>query len=205
MRRIFPELTPLVLTPLLLVAAAAHATAGEEPDRDQPAPARIETPFGRNSVGVEFAATTLVEAWNLNERREWLAGGSAAIWWAFRDSAELVVEVQATRVYQSAPRNGFVQALAPLLRWHLHRAEPWTVFAELGPGISWSDTRVPPRGTRFNYLALGGVGITHRLGTHTQAIAGFRWLHLSNAGREGRASNPDIEAFGPYAGVRLSF
>jgi hypothetical protein len=199
------RLFSLLLVPQLLVAAASHAAAGDDLQRDQNAVTRTDAPFGRNSLGVEFSAAMLVEAWNLNEGREWLAGGNVGIWWAFRDSAALVVEMQATRVYQAEPRNGFKQGITPLLRWHLHRVEPWTLFVELGPGISWSDTRVPPRGTRFNYLALGGIGVTHRLGAHSQAIAGFRLLHISNAGLEGRARNPDIEALGPYVGVRLAF
>jgi hypothetical protein len=194
----------LALTLLLMVPASARA-APDDPPGDHVPPVRTTTPFGRNSIGVEFSGTLLVEAWNLNEGREWLAGGNAAIWWAFREPLALVVEMQATRVFQAQPRHGFVQGLAPLLRWQVHRADAWALFVELGPGISWSDTQVPPRGTRFNYLAIGGLGSTHRLGTHSEAIVGFRWLHLSNAGLEGRGRNPDIEALGPYAGIRLSF
>lgn len=195
----------LVAVPLLVPGAAPPAAAGEEPARDDATTVRAAPPFGRNSLGVEFAGTLLIEAWNLNEGREYLAGVNAAIWWAFRDRAALVVEMHATRVYQDEPRHGFVQGLAPLLRWQVYRTESWALFTELGPGISWSDTRVPPRGTRFNYLAIGGTGVTYRLGTHSEAIVGFRLLHISNAGREGRSRNPDIEALGPYAGVRFSF
>jgi hypothetical protein len=189
----------------LLVALASPARADDDPGQGDASQAAGATPFGRNSLGVELTGALLVEAWNLNERREYLAGANVAIWWAFRERAALVVEMHATRVYQDRPRHGFVQGLAPLVRWQVYRADTWAFFAEAGPGISWSDTRVPPRGTRFNLLAIGSAGVTHRINTHSEAIVGFRWLHLSNAGREGRARNPDIEALGPYAGVRFSF
>jgi hypothetical protein len=218
MRLTTRTLRTLALGPMLLVmagpAAADELHGGADADDRRLAPAagrehvvdtRAGAPFGRNGLGVEFAGTVLVEAWNLNERREWLVGGSAAIWWAVLDRVSLVVEIHATRVYQSPTRNGFVQGLAPVLRWRVRESDQWSAFVELGPGISWSDTRVPPRGTRFNYLALGGGGVTRRLAARSRLVAGFRWVHLSNAGREGRARNPDIESLGPYAGIQLAF
>jgi hypothetical protein len=36
-------------------------------------------------------------------------------------------------------------------------------------------------------------------------VAGFRWLHLSNASRFGRNRNPDIEALGGYLAVNFGF
>jgi len=192
-----PLLT-LCLVPLLLTLAVTRA-AGQDEEGAQPAP------FGRHAVGVEFTATALVEAWNRNERRDWLAGGSAGIWWTFRERATLLVEVQLARVYQPGTTNAFVQGLSPLLRLRACGGGRQTVFLELGPGISWSDVAVPLRGTRFNYLAIAGGGVTRRLSPQTEAVLGFRWVHLSNAGREGRDRNPDIEALGPYAGVRIAF
>ena len=192
------RLATLALVPLLLAGGVSGAAAAE--DGRPPA-----EPFARNSLGVEFGATALVEAWNLNERREWLACGHVSVWWALHDRVALVMELQATRVMQSPARAGFVQGFTPLVRFRLATLRPLGLFAELGPGISWSDTRVPPRGTRFNYLWVVGGGVSRRLARHAEAVAAFRWLHLSNNGREGRDRNPDIEALGPYAGVRLSF
>jgi hypothetical protein len=37
------------------------------------------------------------------------------------------------------------------------------------------------------------------------AVAGFRWIHLSNNGREGHDRNPDIQALGGYAAVSVGF
>jgi hypothetical protein len=202
----------IVLAPALSPGSevSAHASPIREPAGDSrlqavgdPPPARDA--FETNALGVEFGVGLLGEAWNLNERREWLADGSVGIWWAIGNGAGLVVEFHAMRVFQRPSRAAFVNGLTPTLRWRLHHAEPWSVFVEFGAGISWSDTTVPPRGTRFNYLIQAGTGVTRRLGRQTHAIVGFRGLHISNNSREGRDRNPDIEALGGYAGVSVVF
>ena len=77
--------------------------------------------------------------------------------------------------------------------------------AELGLGVTWSDTRVPPRGTRFNYLAETAFGVMRRVGRQTHAVAGLRLRHLSNNDREGPGRNPDIEAIGGYTALAVGF
>ena len=79
------------------------------------------------------------------------------------------------------------------------------MFWELDVGVSKAETYVPPRGTRFNYLALGGGGATVRLRHGGHLLAGLRWIHVSNNGLAGRHRNPDIEAVGPYGGILISF
>jgi hypothetical protein len=176
-------------------------TTGSEPSARSPV-----DPFARGALGIEFQGGGFGEAWNFNNNGvEWLVDGGAAVWWTYLDGAMLVVEFHATRVFQRSSHNGFVNALTPVLRWRLVGRPSWQVFADLGPGISWSDTVVPPRGTRFNYVALAGGGLMRRLGAQAHAVASFRWVHFSNAGREGRSRNPDIEALGGFAGVSVAF
>jgi hypothetical protein len=208
-------LAPLVIA----VIAQTPPDARPQPPTERPAPTTSEArpsedagagpiardPFARGTLGIEFDGLLLAEAWNLNGPREWLAVGSAAVSWAFVNRAALVVEFQAARVFQRSPRSAHVQGFAPIVRWQLRSRDPWRLFVELGPGISWSDTTVPPRGTRFNYLIVGGGGLLHRIGPQVHAVAGARWWHLSNNSREGRSRNPDIEALGGYAGVAIAF
>jgi hypothetical protein len=156
-------------------------------------------------MGLEFRFGVLGEAWNLNDRREWLMDGSAAVWWTFANRVMLVTEFHATRVFQEPSRPAFVNGFTPVVRWRVFEPGPWKLFVELGPGISWSDTRVPPRGTRFNYLLLAGAGLSRRITRQSHAIVSGRWVHLSNNGREGRGRNPDIEAIGGYTGIALAF
>jgi hypothetical protein len=194
---------PIAIILSLLLAAPAlaqqAATAGNDAD------AVPRGMFEKGSLGVEFGGALMIEAWNLNDRQEWLADGSAAVFWSFTRRATLLVEFHATRVEQVSSRNAFVNGLVPLVRFRMFDVPGGTLYAEVGPGISWSDTRTPPRGTQFNYLVQGTVGIAHRLGSRSHFVTGFRWLHLSNASREGRSRNPDIEALGAYGGLSLAF
>jgi hypothetical protein len=64
---------------------------------------------------------------------------------------------------------------------------------------------VPPRGTRYNYLVIGGGGITTRLRPGVHLLAGLRWIHISNYGLAGRSRNPDLEAVGPMVGMLMGF
>jgi len=78
-------------------------------------------------------------------------------------------------------------------------------FWEVEVGISKSDAFTPPGGTRFNYVAQGGAGVTRRLSSTTYLLAGLKWMHLSNNSLAGRGRNPDIEAVGPHVAVLTRF
>lgn len=169
----------------------------------EPEPLRL---FERGALGIELGIGPYVEAWNLNNNgREWLADGAFSIWWSFASRATLVVEFHATRVFQESLRNAFVTGLVPVVRVRMLDRPTWDLFGEIGVGPSWSDTTVPAGGTRFNYFGLAGMGISRPVGQRVHAVAGFRWLHLSNNGREGHDHNPDIQALGGYAAVAVAF
>lgn len=187
---------------LALTVAPALAGAGQTPGT---APARAIGPFAAGTIGLELGAGGLGELWHLNGSREWLAGGSAGVWWSFRDGRALIVRFHATEVFQREPRHAFVNGFVPTLRWRLAELPHLDVFAELGLGVTWSDTRVPPRGTRFNYLAETAFGLMRRVGRQTHAVVGLRLLHLSNNDREGPGRNPDIEAIGGYVALAVGF
>jgi hypothetical protein len=92
------------------------------------------------------------------------------------------------------------------VRGRLYRHRRWSLFAGGEVGLSDADTYVPPRGTRFNYLAIGTVGATFQLprsGLHL--LAGLEVIHVSNGGFAGRDRNPDIEAIGPRVGLLIAF
>ncbi len=186
----------------MMFALFFSSTAGAQPS---PPPSPLRVPSEAGALGIEFAGGVFGEAWNLNDKRESLVSGSAGVWWTFLPRTSVLVEFQAMRVFQASDRDAFVNGLTTLIRWHALVRDRWTMFVDIGPGISWSDTRTPPRGTAFNYLALAGTGALVRVGRQSQAIIGFRWLHLSNNGREGRGKNPDIEALGGYAGWSVAF
>lgn len=116
-----------------------------------------------------------------------------------------MVEFHVTEVLQHTLRNAFVNGITPAICWRVVDGPIVDVFVEVGAGVSWSDTRVPVRGTTFNYLAETGVGIARRIGRQTHAVAGLRGIHVSNGGRAGLGRNPDIEALGGYVGLAVGF
>ncbi len=180
---------------LALCAAPAAAQTG----------AATETnPFQDSAVGIELGGSVLGELWNLNDGREWLLDGTGSFSWSFREGFALVVRFHNIRVFQ-ATENAFVQGFSPIVRWRMRERGSWRFYAEVGPGISWSDVTVPPRGTKFNYLFEGGGGVQRRLGRNTQLVLGATFLHISNNGREGRGRNPDIEAIGPHVAIAVTF
>jgi hypothetical protein len=101
--------------------------------------------------------------------------------------------------------DGYLFGMNLGVRSRIIRKGRWSLFWEGEVGISESDTRVPPGGTRFNYLALGSAGVTVRVRRSLHAIAGVRWIHVSNNGLAGRSRNPDIEAVGPMFGMLMRF
>jgi hypothetical protein len=187
----------LALTVAVLLVGASTAWG----QGSSPAPA---SPFDRGAISAEFGLGGLVEAWNLNAGREWLLDATASIWWAYANDVALGVEFRHTRIYQATP-NAFLQGLSPLFRWRYLDRGSWGMFMEVGPGISWSDIETPPAGTKFNYLFQGSTGVLGRVGRNIHAFGAFRFLHVSNNGREGKNRNPDIEAMGGFGGVMLTF
>jgi hypothetical protein len=191
----------LAVVVLLGGASAARAQTMAAPVT----PSRDRAPFTKNVVGVELGGAFLSEAWNFNSTYEWIGDGSFAMWWAFKQGHALVVEFHAFGVHQPRPRAAFVNGIMPIYRVRLFEGQKTSMFVELGVGVSWSDTDVPPRGTKFNYLIVTSAGLTHKLNNQVYAIASARVLHLSNASLMGPNRNPDIEAVGGYFGIFVGF
>jgi hypothetical protein len=200
-------LSGIALTFLGTVPAPAFAQPMPAPAVPAPAPALAPRgPFaGGGTFGLELGGNLSSEAWNLNGSHEWLIDGSFSVWWSFKPGHSLVAEFHALPIFQDRLRNAFVNAFTPVYRWRWAERGGTTFFSEFGAGVSWSDTAVPERGTRFNFLTVMSAGAIRRLGPQSNLVAGFRWLHLSNASRFGRNRNPDIEALGGYLAVNFGF
>jgi hypothetical protein len=81
-----------------------------------------------------------------------------------------------------------------------------TGFLEGDLGISYTAIATPPRGTRFNYMAIGGGGILVRTSSsRIHFVTTMLLTHISNAGLRGRSRNPDIEALGVTVGLNVRF
>jgi len=54
-------------------------------------------------------------------------------------------------------------------------------YLEVADGPFWSWHRVPAGGTRFNFLTQAGTGFLFPAGRGWSVLAGYRWVHISNA------------------------
>ena len=91
------------------------------------------------------------------------------------------------------------------LRGRVYQRGRTSAFLQFDVGISDAAVALPPGGTRFNYLAIGGAGVMMQINGRLQAVAAMEVVHISNAGVAGRDRNPDIEAIGPTLGISIGF
>jgi len=96
-----------------------------------------------------------------------------------------------------------------LLRCHIAQGDHWTVYWEGGAGFQQSQDPFPEsrshQGTHFNFRPQLGVGVMLDIGNKTQLMAGARWLHISNANKDGRATNPGYDGLLIYSGLMFQF
>jgi len=183
---------------LALATAAAAQTPGA------PVRAVPDDPLARRGWHLELTGHGALETWNYNDNHEEMVGQFAGITYGIREGLALKVGSPLYYVSQRGT-DGYLFGLTWGVRGRLARKPRWSAFWEFEVGVSESDTYVPPRGTRFNYLAIGGGGLTLRIRPGVHALGGLRWIHVSNNSLAGRDRNPDIEAIGPTIGVLFGF
>jgi hypothetical protein len=145
-----------------------------------------------------------LEAWNYNPSHEELYGLIQGVTYGIRTG--LVATVRQRLIYVSQRRNDSrVLGITGGLRGRLYRRGRASAFWQFDLGVSDAAVAVPPRGTRFNYLALGGGGFTWRINRRLDLVTTLEVIHISNAGIAGADRNPDIEAIGPSLGFIVGF
>lgn len=155
---------------------------------------------------LDVHGTFLAEAWDYNLSKENLAGGSIVVrtrrgerWWIGAEACSFAAKQRGHN------RDAWVVGGGPLVRWQFTSAAPAALFVEIGLGVSRADRRVPPRGTRVNYLARASGGASYALTGSITASLMLTYLHLSNASLEGRDRNPDLQALGAMLGFSVPF
>lgn len=91
------------------------------------------------------------------------------------------------------------------IRWHYINRDDWSLWADAGIGLLFSNDDVPDRGTSFNFTPRLGLGATARITDDLRFIGGVRWHHISNARIEGEERNPDRDGILFFAGVMIPF
>jgi hypothetical protein len=184
---------------LVIAAMAIDAQA-----QSNPSPAAEEDPFADGRWHAEFAAQAALEAWNYNPSHEELYGLIQGVSYGLREGLMLTAR---QRLYYVSQRlnDSRLLGISTGLRARVYRRGKTSGFVQFDFGISDAAIALPPGGTRFNYLALGGAGILVRIKPRLHLIATLEVIHISNAGLKGPDRNPDIEAIGPSLGVSVPF
>ena len=171
--------------------------AGEA--RAQGTPSAPEDAFAKGRWRAEFLAQAALEAWNYNPSHEELYGLVQGVTYGLRDGLILIAR---QRLYYVSQRRNDSRALgiSSGLRVRVYRRGRTSAFVQFDMGIADAAVALPPGGTRFNYLAVGGGGLMMQMTRRLQAIAAVEVIHISNAGLAGPDRNPDIEAIGPSLG-----
>ena len=145
-----------------------------------------------------------LEAWNYNPSHEELYGLVQGVTFGVRDGLALIVRQRLH--YISQRRNDSrLLGISSGLRGRVYRRGRASAFLQFDVGVADAAVALPPGGTRFNYLAIGGGGVMIQMTRRIQAVAALEVVHVSNAGIAGPDRNPDIEAIGPSVGISIGF
>jgi hypothetical protein len=186
-----------ILHAILLLAFAV-------PARAQPGDPRQPDPFARRAWHFETAAIAALEAWNYNISHEELYGLDQGVTYGWRDG--LAIRMQQRLIYVSQrAQDAVVLGVTIGVRTRVIERGRWSAFVQGDVGISHTALATPPRGTRFNYLAIGGGGAMVRVHPRVHLVSTLQLIHISNNGIKGASRNPDIEAIGPSLGLLIRF
>jgi hypothetical protein len=90
-------------------------------------------------------------------------------------------------------------------RTHFLQFDKFTIFIEGGGAVNYAEGVVPEFGTRFNFIAKVGPGISYQLKDNLHLIGGARYFHLSNGQIHGRDQNPSYDGVQFWAGLMWTF
>jgi hypothetical protein len=192
-RRMRPTI-PYALLLLALSALPARAQPGSE----------AGDPFAAGRWHFETDATAAVEAWNYNISHEEVYGLSEGVTYGLKDGLVLRANQRFAYVSQRA-EDAVLLGLTIGVRGRVYRRGRLSIFLQADAGISHTAIATPPRGTRFNYMAMGGGGAMVRVRPRIHVVTTLQLIHLSNASLKGPARNPDLEAIGPSLGLLFRF
>jgi hypothetical protein len=98
---------------------------------------------------------------------------------------ELLLEITPFMALRQ-PSHAFGLTASPLhMRWNF-RSLPGgrlRVFAEASGGVVYTNQAVPARTTSFNFIDQAGAGVRIAAGRRREWLAGYRFQHISSAGR----------------------
>ena len=160
--------------------------------------------FSNGAWHLELGTHGAIETWNYNLSHENMLAATMGVSYGLRRNLALVLSAPLYYVEQRGA-DAWLLGTTWGIRWRALEVSRLGIFVEVEVGLSRAELPAPPGGTRFNYLALGGGGVSLRLSRGAHLLSGLKWVHVSNNGLAGRHRNPDIEAVGPRLSVLLRF
>jgi hypothetical protein len=188
---------PTILHAVVLLALSAQPTHAQTPSASA-------DPFAAGRWHLEIESVAALEAWNYNGSHEELYGLAGGVTYGVREGLVLRAAQRFAYVSQRS-QDAVLLGLTIGMRGRVYRRGRVSAFLQGDVGVSHSAIAVPPHGTRFNYLAAAGAGMTARLRSRLHFVATLQVIHVSNAGLKGVGRNPDIEAVGPSIGIIVGF
>lgn len=122
--------------------------------------------------------------------------------WFFMENVSLDFGLSGDAIMQPGTDAGGGGA-SLMLRWHFLARESWSLYADAGCGMLFTNEPVPSDGGRVNFTPRVGVGATVDIGGGARFMGGVRWYHISNANTG--ESNPGRDSIQLYGGVSLPF
>jgi hypothetical protein len=161
-------------------------------------------PFAARAWHFETDVSAALEAWNYNISHEELYGLSEGVTYGLKRGLVLRANQRFTYASQRA-EDAVLLGLTIGVRGRIYQRGRFSAFLQGDLGISHTAIAAPPRGTRFNYLAMGGAGALIGLRPRLHLVMTLQVIHVSNASLKGPSRNPDIEAIGPSVGLLIRF
>lgn len=117
----------------------------------------------------------------------------------YQGQLSLGAELIAFRTYE--PITAYGVGFTPKLVYTVTNFGPVSPFVEAGGGPVWTDLggRVPEQPGQVNFLGWGGAGCMYQVTPSWAIQAGYRVMHISNAGT--RAPNSGLNVGLPFLGI----
>jgi hypothetical protein len=185
-----------ILHAFLLLSLTPATAAGQAVAADDP--------FAAGRWHFETEVLAALEAWNYNISHEEVYGLAQGATYGIKDGLVLRANQRFAYVSQRA-EDAVLLGLTVGVRQRVYSRGRLSAFLQGEVGISHTAIASPPRGTRFNYLAIAGGGVMFRVHPRAHVVSTLQLTHISNAGIKGSGRNPDIEAIGPTLGLLVRF
>ena len=132
-----------------------------------------------------------------------MAFGTVGINYYFLDNVSLGFHLSGYGVDQPNDE-GYGAGFEGWLRLHLFTFDRVTIYADGGGGRTYFYPETPEGGSKWNWTAKIGGGVSVQLDEGVYLMGGARYFHVSNGNQWGRENNPSYDAVQYYVGLMFA-